>query len=260
MAKRLKTLDRGIEIVRYMCSQGETTVSEISEEFQIPVSTASDYLMTLRANELVLKEGRGYRVSNRLLEFGAKTRYNIDLFRTGRSEVDELAEEINERVYLMREENGHGVTLYTARGQPRIKVDAYDGLHTPLHTTAGGKAILANLPKERRNEIYPDRNLSAVNKKTITEWDKLVEELTTIREQGVAFEREERVAGLSSVGAPILDRSDNVIGAIACYGPTSRIEGESDESSLETDFVNRIQEAANIIEVNLHNATRGEQM
>ena len=261
MATKLKTVDRSIEIIRYMCTRGTVTVSEISDEFELPASTASDYLTSFREKELVIKERDGYRLSSRFLEFGSKMRYNIDMFRTARPEIDDLAEEINERVYLMREENGYGVTLYSARGRPRVKVDAYDGLHTPLHTTAGGKAILANLSSERRREIYPEQELEPINSKTVTEWDELMDELAAAREEGVAFERQERVSGLSSVAAPILDQTDDVLGAVACYGPTSRIEGDSAGSATSgTDFVKRIKEVANIIEVNLHSAARAEPM
>jgi len=250
MAPKLQTVDRTIEIVQYMSRKGEVTATEISDEFELPTSTTSDYLTTLRENELIIKDGRSYRLNCRFLELGSKTRWNLGLFRTARPDIDALAEDINERVYLMKVENRRGVTLYTARGNPRVKVSAYDGLHTPLHTTAGGKAILAHLSKDRLREIYPDRDLCAINEHTITAWDELLNELESIRESGVAYEREERVDGISSVAAPIMDR-DDVLGSVACFGPTSRIEQPEQEDGSGTGYGNRMREVANIIEVNM---------
>lgn len=249
---KLKTLERAFEIIRYVASEGEVTAKDVETRFELPTSTAFDYLGTLEKTELLVKEGDTYRLGCRLLEFGSKARWNLDIYRPARSELDDLATETNEQVYLMKEENGWGVTLYNASGNPRVNVEAYDGLYTPLHTTAGGKAILAYTPQRQLEAIYPDGDLCSINDKTITGWNVLLEELAEIRERGVAFEREERVEGISSIGAPIVGRDGGVIGSVAIFGPTSRIEDKANDDGPDPNLVNRMKEVVNVIEVNLY--------
>ena len=52
---------------------------------------------------------------------------------------------------------------------------------------------------------------------------RLRRELATIRERGVARERDEAVLGESSVAAPIFDHSMQAVGAIGVVGDTERI-------------------------------------
>jgi DNA-binding IclR family transcriptional regulator len=110
-----------------------------------------------------------------------------------------------------------------------------------------GKAILAHLPESRVHEILDRHGLPEKTEQTITERDALFEELSEIRERGVAFDREERLSGLRCVAVPILSNSSRVEGALSVSGPTSRMQGERFESELPE----RLRSAANVIELNI---------
>src|SRR2546429_1687448 len=51
----------------------------------------------------------------------------------------------------------------------------------------------------------------------------LLAQLDTVRERGVATERDEAVIGEASVAAPIFDHSGHAVGAIGVVGDTDRI-------------------------------------
>lgn len=241
-----------MEIVKFVSREGYVTASKLQAEFDMPSSTLFDYFTTLDDHEFLVKEGESYRIGFQSLEYGSRARWNHDIYQPARSELDKLAHETNEQVYLMEEENGHGVTLYNASGNPGVNVRSHDGLYTPLHTTADGKAILAFLPEVRLKEIYSDHDLEAINRHIITDWDELLVELEWIRDRGVSSEREERVEGISSLATPIIDRDGNVSGSVAIFGPTSRVTDPETDYGFDAHLFKRIQEVSNVIEVNIY--------
>jgi DNA-binding IclR family transcriptional regulator len=65
---------------------------------------------------------------------------------------------------------------------------------------------------------------------TITNRQELLTELKTIREQGYAFDDEERMLGVRCVAAPVFNSKKQVIGAIGISGTTQHMTNEKMES------------------------------
>jgi DNA-binding IclR family transcriptional regulator len=95
------------------------------------------------------------------------------------------------------------------------------GLQLPLHASSLGKAMLAFSPDQVVDDLLADP-LPRLTKRTL-EADALREELRTIRDQGLATERDEAVLGESSAASPIFDHAGNAVGAIGVVDATERI-------------------------------------
>lgn len=235
------------DLVKTMVELDGTTVTELSEETGKPTSTVHDYLQTLEKEGYVVREGKGYHISSRFLEFGERRRKNMELYQTAKPELERLADETDEHATVMIEESGFGVLLNTVKGRKAVQVDAYGGAKTKLHATAPGKSILAHLPAERREEIISTRGLSARTNYTITSRDELDEELEQIRKQGYATDDQELFEGMRAVAAPLLAPSETVLGAISVYGPVNRLDDQRFTESVPQNVL----QAANVIQVNL---------
>lgn len=61
---------------------------------------------------------------------------------------------------------------------------------------------------------------------TIDNIECLKNELRNVKSQGYAIDNEEREIGLYCIGAPILDKSGNVIASINMSGPTARMKND----------------------------------
>jgi IclR family acetate operon transcriptional repressor len=96
-----------------------------------------------------------------------------------------------------------------------------------LHCTAIGKAILANLPAERRDELLQGHSLPRRTENTITSHSKLKAELRDVRRQGFAHDDEENEVNVRCVGAPVFDAHADVIGAISISAPTFELSKEA---------------------------------
>ena len=67
------------------------------------------------------------------------------------------------------------------------------------------------------------------------------------REQGVAFDDEERLPGLRCVAHAVTDNDGKVHGAISVSGPSSRMQGDR----YEEDIPQKLEEATNIVSLNM---------
>jgi len=244
---KVKSVERTFRIVGGLQELDGAGVTELSSHLDLPKSTVHNYLSTLEREAYVVKEDDQYRVGLRFLEHGAFARNQSELFEVARPELDRLAEETGELVNLLVEEHGKGIYLYRTRGENAVRVKEHVGNRVSLHSTALGKAILAHYSDRRLDEIIERHGMPATTDRTVTDREELDEALETVREQGVAFDDEERLSGLRCVAAPVLSNDDRVLGAISVSGPSHRFDGDR----FRDELPQRVLETANVLELNV---------
>lgn len=222
-------------------------VTELADHLGMSKSRVHNYLATLRQEEYVVKEGTTYDVGLRLVGLGTYARHQQEIYEVAKPELEALAEETSDLVNLLVEEYGKGVYLHREQGENAVEVDSYTGHRVHLHNTALGKAILAELPRERVEEIIDKHGLPATTENTITDREELYERLEQIREQGVAFDDEERLPGLRCVARAITDNVGEVHGAISVSSPSSRMQG----SRYREEIPQKLEEVTNIVSLNM---------
>lgn len=243
----IKSLQKSVRLLEAVKESDGARVTELADRLDMHKSSVHNYLSTLVEEEFVVKRDGEYHIGLRFLEFGGLARNEIPLYSVGRSQVSDLADETGELANLLVEEQGQGIYLYREVGDEAVRVDSYTGQRVHLHNTALGKAVLAHLPEQRVRDIIDERGMPQTTEQTITDEETLFEELASIREEGVAFDDEERLEGLRCVAVPIIPQDGTVQGAVSLSGPKSRIRGDR----FTTELPAVIGDAVNIIELNL---------
>lgn len=236
-----------VAILRTIREKDLHRVTEIAEELDMASSTVHSHLNSLVEYGFINREDRQYYLGLRFLDFGIAVRNERNLFRAAKEKVDVLAEETGERVWCVTESQGKGVYLYGATGNSAFKTYETIGQYRPLHQIAAGKAILAFLPDERVEEILESNPLEKATPNTITDPDKLREDLEEIREKEIAHNFEESLQGVNAIAAPIKKIDGGIHGAIAIGGPANRLT----EQRFESDLTDLMLGAANEIEINI---------
>lgn len=248
--RRIKAVDRTFDILEALRDCDGATVTEIAERVDVSVGTVHTYLATMRERGYVRQVDGEYRLGRFLLPFGEYVRAHSDVYEAGKPVLDELAAETGEASHLVVESHGYEVLLYERFGPDAVGERLYEeNKGVPkrnLHCSAAGKAILACLDEEYREGILADYEFVERTSATITDEATLRKELASIRERGVAFNDEEQICGLRAVGAPVT-LEGTVEGAVSLSAPVSRLQ----DDRFQTTFPYRVQQAANIIEVNL---------
>lgn len=243
--RTIASVETAVRILEALRDRDRAGVTELATELDLPKSTVHHYLTTLaEAGYLVDDEGR-YRLGLGLLTLGAKARGQERIYHLARGDVDRLAEMTGECARLVVEQDGRGITLYQATGERVDEPVTGVGDVDDLHCTAAGKAFLAELGEERRDEILSDP-LAGYTPNTTTDPDALRDELDAIRERGIAFDDEERYEGVRCVASAITDPSGELLGAISVSGPTERLADERFRSTVPS----RIHNVVGVVEYN----------
>jgi DNA-binding IclR family transcriptional regulator len=96
-----------------------------------------------------------------------------------------------------------------------VTVRVFPGETMPLHATALGKALLAELGDAEARRILGKAPLARYTPHTIVDPRKIVAQLDTIRTQGFAAVHEENILGIVSVGAAVRDAKGAAVAAIS---------------------------------------------
>ncbi|SEH17442.1 transcriptional regulator, IclR family [Natronorubrum sediminis] len=234
-------------IVEYIKEQDGATITEVANELGYAKSTVHRHLSTLTEMGYAVKEGNEFHVGLRFVDLGQHARTRRNGYELAREKVDQIAAATGERAQFIVEEHGEGVYLHRSFGEHAIRTDPGIGSRIPLHATAAGKAILANLEESRRFEIIEQTDFDSLTEHTITDTKSLFEELETIRERGYAFNRQENLNGLYAVGVAVKSPTEGVIGAFSVSGPIHRLKGER----IQSELPDRLLGTANELELNI---------
>lgn len=243
----VRSLQKTVRILECLKEQDGATLAELAKDLDFSKGTIHNHLATLVDEEFVVKSNDEYQLGLRFFEFGEYTRNRQQIYQVAKPEIDKLAKETDELSSLLVEEHGWGLYLYRDYGENALTLDTDIGARVHLHNTALGKSILAFLPEEKVEQIISIRGLPKTGPNTITTETELHRELDQIRNQGYALDLEERTKGVRCVAAPVRVKDGTVKGAVSIAGPKSRLT----EDKISEDYVELVQNAANVIGVNL---------
>jgi DNA-binding IclR family transcriptional regulator len=211
--------------------RGETdglSLSQIAGRVGLARSTVHRLVTALEQERFVVSasSSRGFRLGPSLASLAwAAAR---DLTVMIHPFLVELSLELNETVDLAVRE--HDSVLFVdqvpAAGQ-RLRAVSAVGASFPVHCTANGKALLAQLPDVDIERLLP-RDLEQLTPQTITSRDELLSELEHVRRDGFATDREEHTLGICAIGTA-LDTQGGPVAAVTVPLPTQRFHGNEGE-------------------------------
>lgn len=208
-------ISRVSEVLRaFQGSDRVLGVSEIARRTGIPKPSVSRIVTEMVSTGLLERDGDHVRLGLRLFELGQQAARPIDLRKLALPSMTELLNATGQTVHLAVLEGHEVVYVQILRSRNTPPLPSRVGGRLPAYATGVGKALLAFAPKEVVDEIL-SAPLAAIGPKTITDPKRLREELTTIREQRLAFEREESTANVGCAAAAILDHNDRAVAAIS---------------------------------------------
>lgn len=240
--KTLKTTTMSMKILKLLSETDGARVAEIAERMDAPTSTVHGHLTTLEAEQFVFKRGGIYFLGSELLRLGSKVRTRREEFIQAREFTKKLFDEIGFRSIFVIEMAGRAVFIHTASGSKMRWTHENLGNRLYLHNTAVGKAILAEHPSPRVEQILDKWGMPQETERTITDREKLFSELEEARENGYAVNHGENIKGLHAIGAAATERSGNIIGAFSVTGPKNSFTGEEREREIAESVLEIVDE------------------
>ncbi len=223
-APTMQVLDRALTVLDALANGGATTLTVLSEECDIPTATTHRILSTLQQ--------RGYAAFDDITQEWA---IGIAAYRTGTAYLNRTTLLDVSRPVMRRlmEETGETANLAVRDGMTVVFIGQVEATHpiraffnpgtrTAMHASGTGKAILAALPPTTIEALLAQTTLEPFTERTLATPAALANDLARTRERGWSFDREERHAGMSCIGAAIQNAAGEVIAGVSISGPSSR--------------------------------------
>ena len=232
----IKSIKKAFDILRTVAGcQQPASLTELSHALSVPASTLHHILRVLRQEGFLHQDhqSRRYSLGYQALILGEAARRQMALVGLAVPLMDDLVRRCGETVTLGVLENDDSVLYIVQRdGTGAMRMNAHPGSRGVLHATASGKLFLAHGDPPDPLTRLPSP-LASFTPNTITELADLAKELSLIRRQGYAIDREERELGMVCVAAPILNAAGRVESSLAISGPTSRMTGTLLQERIE---------------------------
>lgn len=235
----IQSIERAIKIIDcFDALKTELSLKEISEMVGLNSSTVHGILNTLYTYSYIDKnaETSKYRLGLKFLFKANLIAENLDLKEIGHAYIKAITEKYQETTNLCYYRNEEIYCIDTVWSPlSYLIVSSKVGFGLPIHSTASGKLILANLPEAELKRFLARYTLSKLTDNTITDSAQLLEKLQEIRQLGYSTENEEVELGVYSIAAPVRNHNGQVFGTISISGPVHRIREH--ESAIKNDLL-----------------------
>ncbi|MDO6516974.1 IclR family transcriptional regulator [Zobellia uliginosa] len=219
-------LERGLSIIELLATRTKgMTLAEIIETLSITKSSAFRIVSTLIFKNYLQKNETTKKItlSRKMLTLGISSmneqsivEHSIDVMRALR---DELKESVMLGVLL----GSTGTILEQVPSSYPVKLFVEPGTQFHLHTSVGGKCILAHIPPEEAEMALKGKPLTKFTENTITSKKQFKSVLKEVKEKGYAVDNSEDIEGINCVGAPIFNEYGYPVAALWITAPYGRL-------------------------------------
>ena len=196
------------------------SLGQIAQRVNLARSTVQRIVAALQAEKLLIAASPNGRVRLGPTILRLATSVRTDFVSIARPFLAKLSSELGETVDLATVKQDHLVFVDQVIGSHRLRTVSAVGEMFPLYCTANGKAYLAELDRDAIEKLI-GTTYERRTPKTFTRLDRLLKDLMSVRQCGVAFDREEHTLGICAAGVVTRDPLGNAI-AISVPVPAQR--------------------------------------
>lgn len=193
---------------------------DVTRSTGLPKSSAFRYLATLERRRYVERDPvtATYRAGSAFLPLRA---HEPELLaRRARPHLERLRDRVEETINLGMLQGNRVIYLEIVESHRAMRLAARRGDRDPIHATALGKAIAANLPVRRVRAILDAEGMPRLTQRTLVDQESYLAELAKTRERGYALDNGESEIDGRSVAVPVV--GGNLPAAISYSAPASR--------------------------------------
>lgn len=202
--------------------------AECARLLDMPRASAHRMLVSLaQAGALEATPKGQYRLTLRMFELGQHVPFQRRLFDAAYLPMEALVTKTGLSAHFAVRDGLELVYFVKLRHAPD-RTRAHSGQRNSLHATAIGKVLLAHAPDDVVEQLL-SQPLHRFTSYTISTPEQLRDQLRRVREEGFAYDREERTVGLVSIATAVYDPRGN---GAAANGAGSREAGGGGPAAL----------------------------
>ncbi|HZW01401.1 MAG TPA: IclR family transcriptional regulator [Candidatus Deferrimicrobium sp.] len=221
-------LATGLRMLELLVSaHGPLGVTEAAEQLGVDKANAHRTLAALVRLGYVEQDPatRRYGATVRVVELARSVLDSKDLTVVAAPHLKSLWAASGENTHLAVLAGDHVVYVSTLNGTTLLSANAAIGQSGPLHCTATGKAIIANLPRGTTEGLIANLDFESFTPRTLTSLDALQKELGQVRVTGYAVDDREYHPGVRCIAAPVFGIG-GVIASLGISAPADRMDSD----------------------------------
>jgi DNA-binding IclR family transcriptional regulator len=225
----IQSLDRGLTILEAVAKSVEPVpLGELTELLGIDRSSAFRLANTLRRRGFLAHPtgSKYYILGPSVWRLSHQYDWGNMLVKVAHEHLKALAGETDETAHLAIREGKQAMFVDHAATNHVIAVAGQTGEVVPLHSTAHGKALLADFDKSELKALFGFGPLRPCTKRTVISLDQLAKICSQIQVDGFAWDDAEYREDLRCVAAPIRGPEGTIVGSIGISAPLSRFPKE----------------------------------
>jgi DNA-binding IclR family transcriptional regulator len=218
---------RSFGVLEYVVRIGRPVLpAEIADHLDLPKPTVYRMIEQFEALGFLYRPFSSRRISvgPRLNDLAFDIlRYSVQ-YAPRRQILQGLVDEVGETCNIGTLEGGQ--IVYFDRVEATrwpLRLNFHIGSRVPLHCTAIGKLFLAFLPDAKRTALLKRLDFVPYTAHTLTTPAALEDELVRIRHERLSVDREEYLAGVVCIAAPVFNARGEITAGIAIQAPAARM-------------------------------------
>lgn len=248
MEAKVKSLEKALKILEcFSIRKAELGITEISNMLDLNKSNVHNIISTFEHMGYIEKnlDNDKYRLGLKIMHLSHVLSTTMPFHNVVNRCLKELSAQIDEIVYFGIPNGNQVMYLDGVFPEKAFNTRWVQGMTAPLVCTGIGKAMLAYMDTEFVESILA-KQLESYTDYTITDPEKIRQELALTRQRGYSIDNMEHEYGVRCVGVPVFGRDGRLMGALSTTGPSLRFEGEYSEQ-----FAQLLKQKATYIGLNM---------
>ena len=216
-------LEKGLKVIEsFDAHHPRMTATEVGNRCGLTRTAARRYLKTLTYLGYTATDGKLYWLMPPTLRLGHAFIASARLPKLVQPLLQRITQGTDEVAYLGVVDGEDTIFLARSGAARHTAAGYWPGARVPAQVTAAGMTILASWPEQELEAWLKDRTLTAFTSHTLVSTSALRSTLKEFRLQGWALSEQQLELNYRGVAVPLLDRQNQVHGAISVTMPINR--------------------------------------
>lgn len=223
----MQTVERTFAILRALADTGGAGISDVARATALPKSTVHRILAGLADLGIVDHSASGrYVIGAGLTSLAGSVPASLPAIRdVCRPYLMDLVAEFGEAAGLTVADGRVVLYVDQVTADDAVQTRDWTGMRLPMHTVAGGLALMATWSSERV-AAYAEGGLDTDSPAAVATAEALQARLDRVRADGYAWTFGDYHEEINGVGAAIVGMSGEGVASISVYGPSFRYPGD----------------------------------
>ena len=234
-AERLPNNMRTLAVLEAVARAGApVTPTEINASMGLPKPTTHRLFASLEEEGFLRREmeGRHYSPGPRMSRMAVETISGVRMRGARLAVMERLARAIGETVNVAQPDGSNMIYIDRVETHWPLRIQLPIGTRVPLHATASGKMYLASLEPARAERYIRNIELAAYTEATITNRDRLRDQVALTRRRGHATDNGEFMPEMIALAVPIAAENGHLFATLSFHAPILRMSMDDAHAHL----------------------------